>query len=83
MSSTKGNIQRLIEQYMYREGDTHLEEKFSLQPFSLKGASRKQQEAIRSMAQQVGFKDLRGFSSWLKHVELDYYDLIKVASPEG
>jgi len=56
--------------------------KAELQPFSIRETTGSQEAAIRSLATQAGFKDLRGFWSWVRSAGLDYYDLIKVASPE-
>jgi hypothetical protein len=53
-----------------------------LEAYSLKTSSEKQQTAIRALALDYGFVNLRGFASWMKAVGLDYYDLIKIASPE-
>lgn len=53
-----------------------------LKPFSIAKATDAQEAAIRGLATQAGFETLRGFWSWVKSAALDYYDLIKVASPE-
>jgi hypothetical protein len=57
-------------------------ERANLQAFSLRTATEKQVEAIRTMARQSGFEDLRGFWKWMQAADLTYYDLIKIASPE-
>lgn len=53
-----------------------------LEPFAIRKATASQEEAIRGLAAQAGFEDLRGFWAWTKSADLDYYDLIKIASPE-
>lgn len=53
-----------------------------IQPYKIEGMTEKQEEALRTLAEQSGFKNLRGFASWMKAADLDYYDLIKIASPE-
>lgn len=53
-----------------------------LEPFTLKNSTQSQEQAIRDLARQAGFKDLRGFHNWMKAADITYYDLIKVASPE-
>lgn len=53
----------------------------ALLPFSIKTASAKQEQAIRSLAKEYGFDDLRGFNKFMEGAHVNYYDLIKVASP--
>lgn len=53
-----------------------------LEAYSLRGSSQAQQTALRELAGQYGFENLRGFNRWMEHAELTYYDLIKIASPE-
>lgn len=52
-----------------------------MQPFTIKGMTSKQEDAIRDLAEDAGFKNLRGFASWMKSADVTYYDLIKIASP--
>lgn len=52
-----------------------------LKPFSLKGATANQEQALRNLAAQSGFKTMRGFNKWMEAAHINYYDLIKVASP--
>lgn len=54
----------------------------NMQAFVLEGMTYLQEIAIRDLAYMSGFKNLRGFASWMKAADLTYYDLIKVASPE-
>ena len=61
---------------------TRAPEEPQLEPFSIRHATEAQEEAIRGLADQAGFKDLRGFWAWVKSADLDYYDLIRIASPE-
>lgn len=53
----------------------------NLQPYTIREASGKQELAIRSFAFEQGFTDLRGFHMWMKSMDIDYYDIIKIASP--
>lgn len=64
------------------QDDGTVEAPKKLEAFSLRTATGAQNKAIRSLAEQVGFDDLRGFWKWLQSADLDYYDLIKIASPE-
>ena len=82
MKDQRRNIINLIDQYQDLNKELDQRGYEGLQPYSLKGSSQAQEEALRSMAKQSGFENLRGFSSWLKASHLDYYDLIKIASPE-
>lgn len=54
-----------------------------IQAFTIRGMSDAQELAIREYARTQDFKDLRGFHMYMKSEELDYYDIIKIASPEG
>lgn len=54
----------------------------NMEPFKLGKATQKQQDAIRGLAEMLGYKDLRGFWRYLENAEMTYYDLIKIASPE-
>lgn len=63
------------------EADEEKPEKPKMQPFSLFGMTEKQEKAIRDLAVQVGFKTLRGFNKWIAAAMINYYDLIKIASP--
>jgi hypothetical protein len=45
--------------------------------FKIEYATGAQEQVIRQYAKDVGFKDLRGFASYMKSVEWDYYDVIK------
>lgn len=58
------------------------EPKTTIQPFNLSKATSLQKDALRDLAVQSGFKDLRGYANWLKAANLNYYDIIKIASPE-
>jgi hypothetical protein len=62
--------------------DFAVEPKEGMQPFSLKGTTAAQEQALRDLASQSGFKSMRGFNKWMEAADLTYYDLIKVASPE-
>ncbi len=53
-----------------------------MEPYRLEGMTEAQEEALRSLAYQSGFANLRGFANWMRAADLTYYDLIKVASPE-
>lgn len=53
-----------------------------MEPYRLEGMTTAQEDALRTLAAQSGFKDLRGFANWMRAAALTYYDLIKVASPE-
>jgi hypothetical protein len=53
-----------------------------LQAYSIKGTSKSQETALRELAGEYGFDDLRGFNKFLENARLNYYDLIKIASPE-
>lgn len=64
------------------EEEIEEKETFKMQAYKLQGMTAKQEDALRTLAQQVGFKDMRGFNSWMEAADLTYYDLIKVASPE-
>lgn len=52
-----------------------------LQAFSLRGTTAKQEQALRGLAKEYGFDDMRGFNKFMEGAHVDYYDLIKVASP--
>ena len=52
-----------------------------MEPFKLRGMSSKQEQALRSLAREYGFKNMRGFNKYMEGAHVDYYDLIKVASP--
>lgn len=52
-----------------------------LKPYSLKGTTERQEQALRTLAEQVGFKNMRGFNKWMEAADVTYYDLIKIASP--
>jgi hypothetical protein len=41
----------------------------------------KQIQRLREIAVELGFKDLRGLSSWMRSQGLDYYDVLKEFSP--
>jgi hypothetical protein len=41
-----------------------------------------QEEAIREQAYVMGFIDLRGFNAYMTSHGWDYYDILKIASPE-
>jgi len=62
--------------------DFAIEPQKGMQPFSLKGTTTSQEQALRDLAKEVGFKDMRGFNKWMQAANITYYDLIKVASPE-
>lgn len=51
------------------------------QPYSLKGTTMKQEQALRDLAKDYGFENMRGFNNYMKGADVTYYDLIKVASP--
>lgn len=53
-----------------------------LLPFHLHKATTKQTGAMRELAREWGFKDLRDYRAFMREVGLDYYDLIKMASPD-
>lgn len=61
--------------------ETEWESATGMQPFSIKGTTAKQEQALRGLAKEYGFEDLRGFNKFMEAAHVDYYDLIKVASP--
>lgn len=48
-----------------------------LQPYTIGGATEAQEAAIREMAAELGFENLRGFHMYMKSRDLDYYDIIR------
>lgn len=64
-----------------RQDASGSEEKTTIQAYNLSQATASQRDALRGLAQQMGYKNLRGFANWLRAADLDYYDIIKVASP--
>lgn len=63
------------------EGNYAVEQEKGLQAFKLKGTTQNQEQALRSLAKQVGFENMRGFNKWMESADMTYYDLIKIASP--
>lgn len=64
-----------------REKERGEPEDEGMQPFRLKGATEKQVDTIREFAEKQGFKDLRGFATWMKSLEITYYDVLRWGSP--
>ena len=58
------------------------EPKHKLEPFHLYKATTRQTGAMRELAREWGFKDLRDFRKFMMEVDKTYYDIIKMASPE-
>lgn len=89
MATNSDNMQRLISGYMkWEKRQQEIEKRLGiesptvLQAFSLRGSTASQQEALRTLAYQSGFTNMQGFANWIKEAGLNFYDLIKVASPE-
>lgn len=75
-------IRQKVVAYITKEARKAVEHfETELLPFSLYKATQNQTAAIRFLAQQVGFENLRGFWKWVEVAKLTYYDLIKIASP--
>ena len=80
--SRQADLAKFLSETSRFQAQLEQEARGKLEPYSLKESSKEQQEALRGLAGQYGFKNLRGFNKWMEKVELDYYDLIKIASPE-
>jgi hypothetical protein len=50
--------------------------------YKLGKRSELQEQAVREFAINQGFSNLRGFNKWMENAELNYYDILKIQSPE-
>lgn len=73
-----------IDDYHVRIFEQELEAKkpIDIRETGIIGATTAQAEAIREVAREMGFKDLRGFNTFMKSMDIDYYDIIKIKYQE-